>query len=756
MSKETNAYQGFAAFQGQVNIELFNDIMEFVAGASAENNPASLRTLEYSHLWYSRTTNENIQQKYGFRYLGELLERYEERHGSDIADVRAIALALAYAKDMLTDDMFVGKQKGDFISKVVKILDSDIYLKGALYRLGLGEYNTSTLLNDLTNADYTKTEQLIFVISLFDDFGKAFTTFKPHLIRLLGAERSIPIDGNADIFCWLIRMLLRCSQIKTMRTKDMTLFRALMELATSFVKEGNRYHGVLLDNGYTALDIVYLNSSVVRYRPTSEVIDTKSIVAEKIAIEMCTEFINSNETHSPHAYEHLEWLFGLYETFIIKIRGCSSIYDAIKHNIKLTNPQTFIWLFKLSRKGSSDYYGYKDGHLPDDLFCFDINDSKWDVLAGNLNASYYRRLFDRQLMADQHEMSREQVEERLARFDTLSGYSYLEQFRSGKPWLHDDSIFTIMVQKGIIELVSAFESCENLDTVDENTSNENRPAMLSFIKCYIKGIGSREAFDFFRYFFSKYSFDDMHRLFVKKERYGGTADFFAGTLYNEPSNYRGNDYKPGFKIERPFLSDDEHRELFGWLDDYMLEYKPSVYTEFAMVMLTDDFIAKLYPKELLRTIYDMVKNTSIWDAKSDSDTRAIKDRYMSEEELKAERDAENALKAERKRQDRENMIRRLEEAIVANYDGSLYSIYKFMNKHEYSWKNENDVLSLIISFLERTLADKNYVLGKSDFIYFLTIGSRLYEKDKISFVNFKNHISKVEESKEENEDVEND
>jgi hypothetical protein len=175
-----------------------------------------------------------------------------------------------------------------------------------------------------------------------------------------------------------------------------------------------------------------------------------------------------------------------------------------------------------------------------------------------------------------------------------------------------------------------------------------------------------------------------------------------------------------------------------------------------MVMLTDDFITTLYPKELLRTIYDMVSNTSVWNVKSGSDIRAIKDRYMSDDELKAERDAEDALKAECERQDRENMLRRLEEAINADYDGSLYSMYRFMNKHEYSWKNENDVLSLIISFFERTLADKSYVLGKNDFIYFLTIGSRLYEKDKISFEDFKNHFFKVKELKEENDDVKND
>jgi len=610
MSKEANTYQGFAAFHDQVNIVLFNDIVEFVAGTSAENHSVVLRELEYSHLWYSRTHNENIQQKYSFRYLGELLERFEERHGSTIADIRAIALALAYAKDLLADDMFVGRQKSDFINKIVKLSDSDIYLKGALFRLGLGEYNVNDLLNYPTGMHYTKTEQLIFVISLYDDFEKAFVDFKPQLIRLLGADRSIAIDGNTDIYCWFIKMLLRSTQIKTMRTKDMALFRALMELPVSFVKEGSRHHGILLDNGYTALDIIYLNSSMIRHRPTRDSLDTKSIVAEKIAIEMCIKFINSENTHSPHAYEHLEWLLNLYETFVIKIGGCSGIYTAINPIIKLTNPQTFIWLFNQSRENDSDYYGYKKGKLPDSLFSFDIMDTKWDDLHGGLSEASYRHLFDMRLSAESHIMSREQVEERINKYDALTGQSFVDQFIIDHSWRYDRT-FAIVVSKGIIDLVTAFEACDAIHDVKDDTRDTDRPAMLQYIKNYIKGIGSRESFEFFRYFLSRYSFDDMYRLFTEKNYYGNREDFFVGSLYKGPVKNYGDKDEARFKIKRSFLSDDEHRELFGWLDDFLLQYKPEGYAEFAILLLTDDFITTLYPKELLRTIYDMVKNTSI-------------------------------------------------------------------------------------------------------------------------------------------------
>jgi len=709
--------------------------------------------MESSHLWFSWTRNENIQHKYGFRYLGELLERFDERLGSDIEDIRATALALAYAKDLLTDDMFVGRQKGDFISKIVDLSDSDIYLKGALYRLGLGEYNTSTLLNDLTSVHYTETEQLIFVMSLYEDFGKAFTTFKPQFIRLLSAERSLQIDGNVDIFCWLIKMLRRCPQIKTIRTKDMALFRALMELPVSFVKKGSRHHGILLENGYSALDIVYLNSAVIRYRPSTDTIDTKSIVAEKIAVEMCVAFINSAETHSLHAYEHLEWLFYLYETFVIKIGGCDGIFAAIKHSIKLANPQTYIWLFRQSRKSDSNYHGYSKGKLPDDLFVFDIIDEKWDPICGGLDAVSYRHFFDTKLSADNHTLSRAQVEERISKYNALTSLSYLNQFTSEHSWQHD-SMFSIMVDKGIINLITAFETCEGINDITDDTSDNNRPAMLKYIKRHIKGIGNRETFDFFCYFFGKYSFDDMYRIFTEKGYQGIRENFFSEPLYKGPARNYGDNEKARFNIQRPFLSDDEHRELFGWLDDFMLQYNPEKYVEFAMLMLDDEFITTLYPKAQMRTIYDMVIGTDIWKQKNASDTKTLKERYLTAQEFQSECDAERDLELQRKKQERAEILQGLKDEIANNYDGNFQSIYSFMNKH--NWRNENDAFDIAIGYFERALADKGYLLDKDDFCTFLSIGSKLYENGRLKFEDFKNHIAKVEEHKEATEDAKND
>src|SRR5699024_11626106 len=62
-----------------------------------------------------------IFEAYSLRYPGEVLERFEEKLGTDIRILRALALALGYTRRCQADTMFVGNQRNDFIQKLRKI-----------------------------------------------------------------------------------------------------------------------------------------------------------------------------------------------------------------------------------------------------------------------------------------------------------------------------------------------------------------------------------------------------------------------------------------------------------------------------------------------------------------------------------------------------------------------------------------------------------------------------------------------------------
>ena len=129
------------AYEAKINLPLFNAVAVFVMD-TAEAGPMQRAGL-YERCPFLYLQDSAFQEKYGFLYLGELLERYEERFGMAVQDLRAIALALGYTRDLQAKEMFVGSQKEDFLRKVRQNAEKDIYLAGALYLLEEGRDNAS-------------------------------------------------------------------------------------------------------------------------------------------------------------------------------------------------------------------------------------------------------------------------------------------------------------------------------------------------------------------------------------------------------------------------------------------------------------------------------------------------------------------------------------------------------------------------------------------------------------------------------------
>lgn len=106
------------AYEGQINLKLLGSIVSFTAQA-ANATPAQKNEIRRRCIFSDYPADPNVmQEEYGFLYLGELLERYEERFGMTPQDRRTIALALGYTTSIATDGMFVGSQRADFIQSV--------------------------------------------------------------------------------------------------------------------------------------------------------------------------------------------------------------------------------------------------------------------------------------------------------------------------------------------------------------------------------------------------------------------------------------------------------------------------------------------------------------------------------------------------------------------------------------------------------------------------------------------------------------
>lgn len=74
------------ALSGKVNLPLFGNVTHFIL-ESAEASQEQIRELSRRCVLFDMEREPaSVQEKYSFLYLGELLERYEERFGMPLPD----------------------------------------------------------------------------------------------------------------------------------------------------------------------------------------------------------------------------------------------------------------------------------------------------------------------------------------------------------------------------------------------------------------------------------------------------------------------------------------------------------------------------------------------------------------------------------------------------------------------------------------------------------------------------------------------
>lgn len=162
------------AFEKKVNIELCNKLINYIIKISDNDYRSTLKNISDKCIWFKSLNNVDMQKDFQVKYLGELLERYEEKIGDNINDIRAIALALGFTTEYITTNMIVGNQLVNFITKINTMAKDDVYLQGALYLYNNKkneQYKTNLLKNhyleteDLMLATY-KAMKIIFIMIL--------------------------------------------------------------------------------------------------------------------------------------------------------------------------------------------------------------------------------------------------------------------------------------------------------------------------------------------------------------------------------------------------------------------------------------------------------------------------------------------------------------------------------------------------------------------------------------------------------------
>ncbi len=698
------------AFEDQINLTLLNDIIVFVAD-TAKADHTQTRILEKRCMLLSyKAKSSEFQKKYGFLYLGELLERYESRFGMSNQDRRAIALALGYTRHITTNEMFIGNQRDTFLREVSRNADGDIYLTGALYLLNEGQSSEANWLDRLYELGQERTEDMIFALSLLPDFEQAFLRNKDRLVHLLGHGRTIALQGNMQILSWLIRSIQPV--IKAMRGNGLSILRALCALPVSFVKEESRHHKVLLEHRYSSFEIAYANIMAVRCRAVPDALNANSIVTEKIVIDLFKRALTMEDSFSPEMYALFSKLFKQYKEFPIRCYGYSGLLPALEDDVIIQNVDTFIWF---------------SNHVPlnNPLFSgFDILDHKWDSLVAGLPENKYLYLFETGLDSD---MTKVELQRHIDRYDAVTGSSYLAMYRQKS----DCQKFSLLVEIGIFDLWTEFQASLNEDGAI------CLPELIKHIRTYIYGLKTVQAFQFLDKFLSQYGLDGYQR-YIKPEH---RCDYFLDSLIHLGS---AKTKVNSIHLKRDYLKDDTQATLtlLYWLEEYLFQYCPSAYISFIGSLLKDNTTLGLVQQSTLRSLFDLVMDSGELDR---HEIAYLKKQYWTPEELQTEAAANEAAAMEKRQKKRLELYQYLQHQYVNETDSTLATLYAFMTKQRYG--NEEQALAeqIVCDKLPQLLRKSEFVLETSEANQLLQLCTKLVCQKRMRFTEVQNYISQIKE-----------
>ena len=632
----------YSTFQKDIDLTLYHAFAELVVQTAQDGEARILyRQLEARQIWQEDQNVSSYFEAYSLRYPGEVLERFEEKLGTDIRILRALALALGYTRRCQADTMFVGNQRNDFIQKLRRTAGTDVYLQGALYLLETDALRRRTRLDELAAREYARTEEALFVLSLFDDPETGYQAMRPQLTRLFGPERTISMARDFGVLEWFIRFY--AEEAKRYRGKNDLVLRTLMKLPYMNMKPDSREFSVLHTAGYSMEEITMANSLAVWADRIPDRLSSKGIVAEKIAVACVRMLLNGPDGQPEEIYAYISWLFQVYKKFEVKYEGYQDLWAAIQMGLAPTAPRTILWMNKTVKR----QFSYR----------FDVFNPRYDILASGLSKGEYAELFTEQMLRSRAAIP---LRRWLTRYQALTGAEYIEYFNE-RHW-HTLRSFALLVERKEIDLWQFFE---------QHKEDGTRAHPLELLQEYALKISSWRCFRFAQKLFSQYTFSQLQEIF-------GDNFYFHQKFVKKESYY--NKKVQSFSMVRPFLTAEQHRQLYDWIDASLFQTEPEYYDSFVLCALKAPVIQRIYDKPLLASV---LRQLLTHDACGGYEVNQLKERFYSKEEMEADRKATAEQEEQEKERQWQQQVMKCQEKLASCYNGSAESLIQFMHGYHF-------------------------------------------------------------------------
>lgn len=244
-----------------------------------------------------------------------------------------------------------------------------------------------------------------------------------------------------------------------------------------------------------------------------------------------------------------------------------------------------------------------------------------------------------------------------------------------------DADYMVMVPSGILDIITngrrAFAFLVEKKEINlweffkqHRQDGEDAP-QLKLLREYALRISSWRCFRFVERLLAEYTFSQLQTIFGKRF-------YFHECFVRSEGYYSRREYKT--YISRPFLSAEQHRQLYDWVERSFFQTEPEKYEDFVLSALKAPEIQRLYDKKALAAV---LRQFLLHSEYNGYEINRLKETFYSKEELEDERRVEAERKKQEKRLEQEKRTIQKREKLQQLYNGSAESLVKFIGGYYY-------------------------------------------------------------------------
>ena len=332
----------------KIDANSFQTMKHIIFLTSTKNDKAWRFEKEEDKRFLPMGKEQKEEDAYTFQYPGEMLERYKEKIGDSIQIRRALAFALVTMSDFYEAQMYVGAQYENFLKRIEREAETDIYLAGAMYFLTSSKKKKELYHERIKNYAYKELAECMCILFLGKGEKEIWEILKELVCSFFEKEREVNIFQNTEMYIWFFRAYE--TEIKKERKKIFSKLKLLIKMQHTHVKERSELLQQMQKAGYQKEEIFYLNLRMLKAAKEDRIETVSQITWERASESFCAFICNQKKSYPKEIYKFCGELLKEHFVYGIKIGGYNGILEAMRYQVTVKNSKVYALLYPYAGK----------------------------------------------------------------------------------------------------------------------------------------------------------------------------------------------------------------------------------------------------------------------------------------------------------------------------------------------------------------------------------------------------------------------